>query len=81
MNVGGFYDITAAKGGGFYLIDELSYLTKVDENGQVIFSEQVGSNLAVIELDNGDIIVGGDGAFFDGGYGGYATITRMSFSE
>ena len=56
-------------------------MTKVDESGQVIFSEQVGSNLAVIELDNGDIIVGGDGAFFDGGYGGYATITRMSFSE
>ena len=53
----------------------------MDESGQVIFSEQVGSNLAVIELDNGDVIVGGDGAFLDGGYGGSATITRLSFSE
>ena len=27
------------------------------------------------------VIVGGDGAFLDGGYGGFATITRMSFSS
>ena len=74
-------DITPATGGGYYLIDERSYLTKLDESGQVIFSEQVGSNLAVIELDNGDVIVGGDGAFLDGGYGGFATITRLSFSS
>ena len=81
FNVAGVYDITPATGGGYYLIDERSYLTKVDESGQVIFSEQVGSNLAVIELDNGDVVVGGDGAFLDGGYGGFATITRMSFSS
>ena len=26
------------------------------------------------------VCIGGDGAFLDGGYGGSATITRMSFS-
>ena len=81
FNVAGVYDITPAMGGGYYLIDERSYLTKVDESGQIIFTEQVGSNLAVIELDNGDVIVGGSGAFLDGGYGGSAVITRLSFSD
>ena len=30
---------------------------------------------------NGDIVVGGGNAFIDGGYGGSATITRLSFTE
>ncbi len=80
FNVAGIYDITPATGGGYYFIDERSYMTKVDETGQVIFTEQVGSNLAIVELDNGDIVVGGNGAFLDGGYGGSANITRLSFS-
>ena len=80
-SVGGIYDITPALGGGYYLIDERSNLIKIDEDGQVIFTEQVSSNLSVIELSNGDIVVGGGNAFIDGGYGGSATITRLSFTE
>ena len=53
----------------------------VDENGQIIFVEDVQHNLAVIELDNGDVVVGGRGAFLDGGYGGSASIMRLSFSN
>ena len=68
-------------GGGYYLIDERSNLIKIDEDGQVIFTEQVSSNLSVIELSNGDIVVGGGNAFIDGGYGGSATITRLTFTE
>ena len=81
MSVAGVYDITPAIGGGYYFIDERSKLTKVDEDGQVIFTESVQGNLSVIELENGDIVVGGGNAFLDGGYGGSATITRMSFSN
>ena len=82
ISVSGFYDITPAIGGGYYLIDERSYLTKLDEDGEVIFTHHVkDANLSVIELDNGDIIIGGSGAFLDGGYGGGANITRLSFSN
>ena len=81
VSVGGVYDMTPAAGGGYYIIDERSSLTKLDEDGQVIFTEQVQGNLSVIELDNGDIVVGGGNAFLDGGYGGSATITRLSFSN
>ena len=81
MSVSGVYDITPAIGGGYYFIDERSNLTKVDEDGQLIFTEVVPGNLSVIELDNGDILVGGGNAFLDGGYGGSATITRMAFSN
>lgn len=82
MNVSGFYDITPAIGGGYYLIDERSYLTKLDDQGEVIFTHNVqDANLSVIELDNGDIVIGGSGAFLDGGYGGGANITRLSFSN
>ena len=81
FNVSGIYDITPASGGGYYLIDERSFLTKIDDEGQVIFSEQIENNQAVIELHNGDLIVGGRNAFLDGGYGGSAAITRLSFSS
>ena len=81
FNVSGIYDITPASGGGYYLIDERSFLTKIDDEGQVIFSEQIENNQAVIELHNGDLVVGGRNAFLDGGYGGSAAITRLSFSS
>ena len=80
MSVAGFYDIAPAIGGGYYLIDERSYLTKINDSGEVIFTYHVkDANLAVIQLDNGDIVVGGSGAFLDGGYGGSAKIIRLSF--
>ena len=81
ISVAGIYDITPAIGGGYYIIDERNNLSKLDEDGQVIFTEQISNNLAVIELNNGDVIVGGSGAFLDGGYGGSANIKRYSFSS
>ena len=75
------YDITPAYGGGYYFIDERSYLTKINEEGEVIFTEQTLGNQAVIELNNGDIIIGGGNAFLDGGYGGAARIVKLTFEE
>ena len=48
FNVSGIYDITPAHGGGYYFIDERSYLTKINEEGEVIFTEQTLGNQAVI---------------------------------
>ena len=81
FNVSGIYDITPAQGGGYYFIDERSYLTKINEEGEVIFTEQTLGNQAVIELNNGDIIIGGGNAFLDGGYGGVARIVKLTFVE
>ena len=81
-NVGGIYDMTPAIGGGYYMIDERSYLTKIDDSGEVVFTYHVqDANLSVIQLDNGDIVVGGGGAFLDGGYGGLPNLIRLSFSN
>ena len=81
FNVSGIYDITPAQGGGYYFIDERSYLTKINEEGEVIFTEQTLGNQAVIELNNGDVIIGGGNAFLDGGYGGVARIVKLTFDE
>ena len=81
MSVAGFYDITPAIGGGYYCVDERNHLSKISETGDLIFTENVGASLAVIELENGDIVVAGGGAFLDGGYGGDGTIKRLSFSN
>ena len=81
FSVAGVYDITPASGGGYYLIDERSYLTKISEDGEIIFTEQTLGNQAVIELANGDLIIGGKNAFLDGGYGGVASIVKLSFQE
>ena len=81
FNVSGIYDITPAHGGGYYFIDERSYLTKINEEGEVIFTEQTLGNQAVIELNNGDVIIGGGNAFLDGGYGGVARIVKLTFDE
>ena len=57
-------------------------MTKIDDTGEVIFSHHVKhANLSVIQADNGDIVIGGSGAFLDGGYGGGANLIRLSFSE
>jgi hypothetical protein len=81
FSVAGVYDITPASGGGYYLIDERSYLTKISEDGEVIFTEQTLGNQAIVELANGDLIIGGKNAFLDGGYGGVASIVKLSFQE
>ena len=81
FNVGGVYDITPALGGGYYFIDERSYLTKISEDGDIIFTEQTLGNQAIIELENGDLVVGGKNAFLDGGYGGTASVIKLSFQQ
>ena len=53
----------------------------LSSTGEIIFTENVGASLAVIELNNGDIVVAGANAFLDGGYGGEAIIKRVSFSN
>ena len=79
--VKGIYDITPATGGGYYIIDEMSYLTKINEEGQIIFTEQIQSNQAVIELTMVIWSLAVETRIFDGGYGGTATITRLSFPQ
>ena len=73
----GYYDITPAAGGGYYLIDDICYLTKTDEAGSIIFSVQLNHvNQSVIELDDGDIVMGGYG-FREGNSGGPISLLRL----
>ena len=73
----GYYDITPASGGGYYLIDDICYLTKTDEAGSIIFSVQLNHvNQSVIELDDGDIVMGGYG-FREGNSGGPISLLRL----
>ena len=73
----GYYDITPASGGGYYLIDDICYLTKTDETGSIIFSVQLNHvNQSVIELDDGDVVMGGYG-FREGNSGGPISLLRL----
>ncbi|SVA74885.1 uncharacterized protein METZ01_LOCUS127739, partial [marine metagenome] len=73
----GYYDITPASGGGYYLIDDICYLTKTDEAGSIIFSVQLNHvNQSVIELDDGDVVMGGYG-FREGNSGGPISLLRL----
>jgi len=77
----GYYDIIPSSGGGYYLIDDLCYLTKTDETGNIIFSVRLKHvNQSVIELDDGDIVVGGFG-FREGNTGGPISILRLDPSK
>jgi hypothetical protein len=56
----GYYDMTPSSDGGYYLIDDICYLTKIDEAGTIIFSVGLSHvNQSVIELDDGDVVMGG----------------------
>ena len=77
----GYYDIIPSSGGGYYLIDDLCYLTKTDETGNIIFSVRLKHvNQSVIELDDGDIVVGGFG-FREGNTGGPISLLRLDPSK
>ena len=79
--VNGYYDITPSSNGGFYLIDDNSVFTWVNAQGEIIFSQDIEyANMSIMELDGGDIIVGGKG-FIDGGIGGTTALMRLSFSN
>jgi hypothetical protein len=73
----GYYDITPSSDGGYYLIDDVCYLTKTDDAGDIIFSVKLNHvNQSVIELDDGDVVVGGFG-FREGNSGGPISILRL----
>ena len=73
----GYYDITPSSDGGYYLIDDVCYLTKTDDAGDIIFSVKLNHvNQSVIELDDGDVVMGGFG-FREGNSGGPISILRL----
>ena len=80
-SVSGYYDITPSSNGGYYLIDDNSVFTWVNAQGEIIFSQDIEyANMSIIELDGGDIVVGGYG-FIDGNSGGTPVLMRLSFSN
>ena len=79
--VSGYYDITPSSNGGYYVIDGSSNLKWVNSQGEIIFSQHIDhANMSIMELDNGDIVVGGYG-FIDGNSGGTPAVMRLSFSS
>ena len=77
----GYYDMTPSSDGGYYLIDDICYLTKTDESGSIIFSVQLAHvNQSVIELDDGDLVIGGFG-FREGNSGGPISLLRLDPSN
>ncbi|SVD04610.1 uncharacterized protein METZ01_LOCUS357464, partial [marine metagenome] len=79
--VSGYYDITPSSNGGYYVIDGSSNFKWVNSQGEIIFSQFIDhANMSIIELDNGDIVVGGYG-FIDGNSGGTPALMRLSFSN
>ncbi len=77
----GYYDIAPSLDGGYYLIDDMCYLTKIDVNGSIIFSVKLSQvNQSVIELNDGDLVIGGFG-FREGNSGGTISLLRLDPSE
>ena len=80
-SVSGYYDITPSSNGGYYLIDDNSVFTWVNAQGEIIFSQDIEyANMSIMELDGGDIVVGGYG-FIHGNSGGTPALMRLSFSN
>ena len=80
-SVSGYYDIMPSSNGGYYLIDDNSVFTWVNAQGEIIFSQDIEyANMSIMELDGGDIVVGGYG-FIDGNSGGTPALMRLSFSN
>jgi len=77
----GYYDITPSSNGGYYLIDDICYLTKINASGEITHSVRLSYvNQAVIELEDGDIVVGGYG-FREGNSGGPISLLRLDPSN
>ena len=77
----GYYDITPSSDGGYFLIDDVCYLTKIDAVGTLIFSVKLNNvNQSVLELDDGDIVIGGFG-FREGNSGGPISLLRLDPSN
>ena len=77
----GYYDITPTSDGGYFLIDELSYLVKIDANGDILYDVKLNHvNQSIMELDDGDIVMGGYG-FREGNSGGPISLLRLNPSR
>jgi len=77
----GYYDITPSSDGGYFLIDDVCYLTKIDAVGTLIFSVKLNHvNQSVLELEDGDIVIGGFG-FREGNSGGPISMLRLDPSN
>jgi hypothetical protein len=73
--------MTPSSDGGYYLIDDICYLTKTDESGNISFSVQLAHvNQSVIELGDGDLVIGGFG-FREGNSGGPISLLRLDPSN
>ena len=79
--VSGYHDIIPSSNGGYYVIDGSSNFKWVNNQGELVFSQNIGHvNMSIMELENGDIVVGGYG-FIDGNSGGIPALLKMSFSN
>ena len=73
----GYNDIIQAENGGYYLIDDVGYLTKITSTGDILLSIKLEDvNQSVIECDNGDVVIGGYG-FREGNTGGPISLLRL----
>ena len=56
----GYNDIISSSGGGYYLIDQQYYLTKIDENGEILWTASLRrANRSMIQLEDGDLVIAG----------------------
>ena len=77
----GYYDIATSSDGGYFLIDELSYLVKIDANGNILYNVKLNHvNQSIMELEDGDIVIGGYG-FIEGNSGGPISLLRLNPSR
>ena len=77
----GYYDIVLSSDGGYFLIDELSHLVKIDANGDILYDIKLNHvNQSIMELDDGDIVMGGYG-FREGNSGGPISLLRLNPSR
>ena len=77
----GYYDIVLSSDGGYFLIDELSHLVKIDANGDILYDIKLNHvNQSIMEQEDGDIVIGGYG-FREGNSGGPISLLRLNPSR
>ena len=57
----GYNDIISAASGGYYLLDNQYFLTKIDDNGEMAWTVSLRKvNQSIIQLDDGDLVLAGN---------------------
>ena len=57
----GYNDIISAASGGYYLLDNQYFLTKIDDNGEMPWTVSLRKvNQSIIQLDDGDLVLAGN---------------------